>query len=539
MPSGIVQLLGALMAASGVYGVYKLAKVAYGQWNSPLNILPGLPFSQLFLGNLREIWAEEDSMEPGELIAKYGTTFRFRGVLGRKRLYTIDPKALNHILMNPNDYQKPEASRYGLTSIMGAGVLVVEGDKHRQQRKIMNPAFGPAHVRELTEIFVQKSVQLRDIWAEEISKGQGQIDVLSWLSKTTLDVIGLAGFNYEFDSLTRGPGEDELNDAFSHILHAATNVSVFAVLRFAFPIFRSIPAPGDAATEKARRTMCQIGSNLLADSKAAIEQNKNTDRSSGKSKDLLSLLVRANTSTELADNQRMSDEDVLAQVPTFLVAGHETTSIATTWALFALTQAPNVQVKLRNELLSVSTDNPTMEELNALPYLDAVVRETLRLHAPASSTVRQAMKDDIIPLATPFTDKEGVLHHEIRIEKGQSLRIPIIQINRSRSIWGEDAFEFKPERWESPPEAASSIPGVWGNMLTFLGGPRSCIGYRFALVELKALLFTLVRAFEFELAVPVKDIVKRSSGLVQRPVLLTDPDGGNQMPLIMRSFQRL
>ncbi|KIK04023.1 hypothetical protein K443DRAFT_676331 [Laccaria amethystina LaAM-08-1] len=530
---GIFQLLGALTATFGVYGVYKLAKVAYGQWTSPLNILPGLPFSQLLLGNLKEIWAEEDSMEPGELIEKYGTTFRFRGLFGKKRLYTIDPKALNHILMNHNDYQKPEASRHGLTSIMGAGVLVVEGDKHRQQRKIMNPAFGPAHVRELTEIFVKKSIQLRDIWIEEISKGRGQIDVLSWLSKMTLDVIGLAGFNYKFDSLTR-PGEDELHDAFSHVLRASTNVSVFAALRYAFPIFRSLPAPGDAAAEKARRTMLHIGSKLLVDSKAAIEQNKG----SGKSKDLLSLLVRANTSTELTDNQRMSDGDVLAQVPTFLVAGHETTSIATTWALFALTQSPDVQVKLRNELLSVSTDNPTMEELNALPYLDAVVRETLRLHAPVSSTARQAMKDDVIPLAIPFTDKKGVVHHEIRIKKGQSFSIPIIQINRSRSIWGEDAFEFKPERWESLPESASSIPGVWGNMLTFISGPRSCIGYRFALVELKALLFTLVRAFEFELAVPVKDIVKRSSGLVHRPVLLTDPDGGNQMPLIIRPFQR-
>ena len=86
--------------------------------------------------------------------------------------------------------------------------------------------------------------------------------------------------------------------------------------------------------------MLDIGRKLLIDSKAAIEQNKNMDRGSGKSKDLLSLLVRANTSTELADNQRMSDEDVLArafifkqstktistpiEVPTFLVAGHET-----------------------------------------------------------------------------------------------------------------------------------------------------------------------------------------------------------------------
>lgn len=95
------------------------------------------------------------------------------------------------------------------------------------------------------------------------------------------------------------------------------------------------------------------------------------------------------------------------EVPTFLVAGHETTTTATTWALYALTQAPVVQAKLRQELMTVSTDNPTMDELNALPYLDAVVRETLRLHAPVTSTLRAAVKDDVIPLGTPITGKNG------------------------------------------------------------------------------------------------------------------------------------
>jgi cytochrome P450 len=87
-----------------------------------------------------------------------------------------------------------------------------------------------------------------------------------------------------------------------------------------------------------------------------------------------------------------------------------------------------------------------------------------------------------------------------RIRKGEILLIPILVLNRSKSMWGEDAMEFKcvlfsaedvlktefvsrPERWESVPEAVSSIPGVWGNILSFLGGPRSCIGYRFSLME--------------------------------------------------------
>lgn len=101
-------------------------------------------------------------------------------------------------------------------------------------------------------------------------------------------------------------------------------------------------------------------------------------------------------------------------MPTFLVAGHDTTSVGTTWALYALTQHKSVQNKLREELLSVPTENPTAEDLNSLPYLDAVVRETLRVHSPAPETARVAVKDDVLPLNIPFTDRSGVVHHEIR-----------------------------------------------------------------------------------------------------------------------------
>lgn len=272
--------------------------------------------------------------------------------------------------------------------------------------------------------------------------------------------------------------------------------------------------------------MSRIGQRLLRESKSSLGDMH-------KSRDLLTLLVKANMATDIPVNQRLSDEDVLAQVPTFLVAGHETTSVGTTWALYALTQNLRAQSKLREELINLNTDNPTMDQLNALPYLDMVVRETLRVHAPVPSTLRVAMKDDVLPLNQPFTDRRGKVHTCIPVRKGQTLMIPILAMNRAKSIWGMDAAEFRPERWESVPDAAGSIPGIWGSMLTFLGGPHACIGYRFALVEMKALLFTLVRAFEFELAVPPQEIGKKST-IVQRPVLRSDPDCRHQMPLLIR-----
>ena len=89
-------------------------------------------------------------------------------------------------------------------------------------------------------------------------------------------------------------------------------------------------------------------------------------------------------------------------------------SITMSWALYALSQNKQAQAKLREEISNISTDNPTMDDLNGLPYLDAVVRETLRLYPAVSSIQREARKDDCIPLSKPFTDKKGIVRNEIR-----------------------------------------------------------------------------------------------------------------------------
>ncbi|KAI0329991.1 cytochrome P450 [Cubamyces sp. BRFM 1775] len=545
----IIQVLFGVLAIVSAFLIallYKVGPALLRACTTPLKNLPGPPSEHWFFGNLKTIQVEDNSVPQERWLSQYGQTIMYRGFFNIERLWTMDTRALNHILTHSADYQKPEDARRNLARILGRGVLFTEGDQHRQQRRILNPAFGPAQIRELTEIFVQKSAELRDAWDADIAKagGQARINVLSGLSKMTLDVIGLAGFNYAFNSLHPQEGKpNELNQAFQAIFSVPTKFTLMMIVRNLFPALDIFPDERTRSVDRAQEVMRRIGSQLIREKKAEIQRemseskNRSVARNDVQGRDLLTLLLKANMATDIPDNQRLSDEDVLAQVPTFLVAGHETTSTATMWCLYALSQAPEVQKKLRDELFTLETETPTMDELNSLPYLDAVVRETLRVHAPVPTTMRIAMKDDVIPVGEPFVDRHGQVQDCIRISKGSPILIPILALNRSKKLWGEDAFEFKPERWENPPEATSSIPGVWGHILSFLGGPRACIGYRFSLVEMKALLFMLVRAFEFELAVPKEDIQTKTA-IVQRPQLRSAPEQGSQMPLLVRRYTR-
>ncbi|KAF8802406.1 cytochrome P450 [Phlegmacium glaucopus] len=531
------QLVVSLSVILLVYAIFKISTFIHSEMTSPSRDIPG-PMNPSFLyGNFKELSESNNSVLQEDWVNQYGTTIQFKGQLGRSRIMTTDLKAINHILFNNYDYQKPNIISYSVRQLLGNGILAVEGDVHKHQRKILNPAFGPQQIRELSGVFVEKALELRDIWSTEIAKhdGVGPIECLSWMSRTTLDIIGLAGFNYNFNALTSDPEKNALMKSFSTIFKAGAKPSIIPMLQAKYSPLRFLPAPNDAETRKASAVMGRIGSDLLKQSKASHGDKRN--KSSGR-KDILSLLVQANTMQDLPEVQRLTDEDVLAQIPTFLIAGHETTSVAMAWALYSLTQNKQAQTTLRQEVSDVSTDNPTTDDLNGLPYLDAVVRETLRLHPPVPSITRAAQKDDCIPLSKPFTDTKGIVRNEIRVRKGQLIMAPIVLVNRDKSIWGEDSAEFKPERWANIPDVAASVPGVWSNILTFIGGPRACIGYRFSLLEIKTLLFTLVRAFEFDLAVSAKDIGTKPIGF-QRPILLTDPHNSNQMPLLVRPISNL
>lgn len=116
------------------------------------------------------------------------------------------------------------------------------------------------------------------------------------------------------------------------------------------------------------------------------------------------------------------------------------------------------------------------------------------------------------------------------------LTIAIMNVNHSTEIWGEDAKEFNPDRFEVGGIPGKSVPGVYGNLLTFLGGARNCIGYRFAIAEIKVIIFVLMRTFSFE-ELASKPKIEQKSSIVMRPRVVGEEEAGLQMPLIMRTLE--
>ncbi|KAJ7724569.1 cytochrome P450, partial [Mycena maculata] len=541
------------------YGLFHVLRIVYRQFTYPLRHVSGPKNPSFILGHFRQIRSDE---LVDEWRKEYGRIFLFKSLFSIPHLHTSDIKAVTYVLNNTALYQRTSYGRDMRRRSMGDGLLSLEMEDHKRQATyhIQNEAFGVAQIRLMTEGFVEKSIQLSDIWASRITEGNNKtpIDVFSWLGRMTLDVIGQEGesgmspwpppcnrldpgFDHHFGALDPKGRPSELNLAINEQFnspHAARNLTFrlaqSILAEVITPLFRLLPVPGARARQATREKMDYLAGHIVSESKATIKAAAEEKTFSGR-KDLLSVLLKANLSTELPENHRLSDAEVVAQIPGFFIAGHETTSSAVSWALHALSLNTDAQGKLRDELFTLSTENPTMDELNSLPYLENVIREALRVHSPVRFVDRVAMEDNVLPLSKPYIDTQGKSHDCLPVPKGQILYIPIPAVNTDKDIWGDDAHEFKPERWDNIPHAVKEVPGAWANILTFLAGPHNCIGFRFSLVEIKALLFILIRAFEFQQAVAKEDIAP-SPGLLQRPRVLSGTNKGPGMPLIVAPY---
>ncbi|KAJ7120761.1 cytochrome P450 [Mycena crocata] len=184
----ISQLAVPLAATTLCYVVLYAVRSIYREWTSPLRHIGGPKSRNPLLGNFKQLM--DDPYLTAKWRREFGPNFRFKGLFNRTEFHTTDLKALSHIVTNTAVYQRAPFNREAAGRLLGKGLLTSELDVHHRHRRILNPAFGAAQIRDLTEIFIEKAMQLRDIWAHEVKlqDGKARVDILSWLRRATLDV---------------------------------------------------------------------------------------------------------------------------------------------------------------------------------------------------------------------------------------------------------------------------------------------------------------------------------------------------------------
>jgi len=460
----------------------------------------------------------------------YGPVSRLKTLFGDQMLFVYDPKALQNIIVKEQYiYEETPIFLQFNKLFFGDGLLSSLGEKHRHQRKMLNPVFHTNHMRYMIPIFYRITHKLRTTLTKQLIQGTKEIDILSYMTRTALELVGQGGLGWSFDKL-----EDDTPNKFAEDLKDL--VPTVAPL---FIVVRLIPFLADIGTPEFRRRMMKtipikglhkahdIAYHLYDTAKEILKSKREALAKGdeavlhqiGEGKDILSVLLNANTNASAED--QLPDEEILGHMSTFVFAAMDTTSGALSRILHMLSEHQTVQDKLRIELRAAqqhSGGDIPYDELVSLPYLEAICRETLRLHPPVVNLNRRTTQDVIMPLSTPIRGTNGQTLTEIPVPKGTDIMIGILAANRNKEIWGEDAYEWKPDRFLSPlPDAVmdAHIPGVYSNLMTFLGGGRACIGFKFSQLEMKVVLSVLISTFKFEM--PEKAEVYWNFGGLQYP----------------------
>ncbi|KAF7315365.1 Cytochrome-450 hydroxylase [Mycena indigotica] len=529
--------------------LFVLYRLIIARFFNVLNQLRGPPVSQWFGNHLEHVLNPSVTPRVYELfIQRYGRAVKIRGFFPwDERVLILDPVALSHIMKDTTTYEKPWESRTLITSIIGCGMLSAEGQMHRRQRRVAMPAFSGQNMQTLVDIVFKKGVQLKDVWENMTSGGEAKIDVCQFLSRATFDIIGLAGFDYTFNAI-----HDETNELFLAYRNA---FEVFisqggpfrTLLSIYLPSINKLFADETVRTvQRSQRVIRRVAGRLIQEKKQKIEAGElSGDPYDGK--DLLTLLLKSNASHEVPFEQRLSDEDILHNINTFMFAGSDTSSLSMTWTLLLLAQNPIVQARLRDELLSVASQFPASfsdfspdqiqslyNVVSALPLLNNVTRESLRLIPPLHSTLRVATRTDEIPTLHPIRTNDGQDKHSFTIPKNTVVHVSLESFNLDKSVWGDDAWEFNPDRWDKLPQAVQRYPWHYSSLLSFSAGPRACPGLRFALIEIKIFYYIMLTNFVFTEA----DQITKHNVVLTRPYLSGKFRAGTQCPLLVSPFVR-
>ncbi|KJA27949.1 hypothetical protein HYPSUDRAFT_34187 [Hypholoma sublateritium FD-334 SS-4] len=484
---------------------------------SALNNIPGPPSESFFTGVLESFFNNHGWDYHKKLAETYGGIMKIKAVFGENELYVFDPKALHHIFVKDQDiFEETPQWIQGNGVVYGPGLLATLGEQHRKQRKMLNPVFSTAHMRDMMPIFYDVTDKLRDAMLARVKNTPTEIELLSWMTRTALELIGQSGLGYSFDSMTA--------DAAPHPYSKAAKSLELAWGKLRLSTAYLLPPLSKIGSAKFRRfvvdlvpwkdvhdvrdivdVLTKTSTDIFElKKKAFAEGDEALAKQVGRGKDILSILLKANLSASKEDS--MTEEEILGQMSSLIYAAMDTTSSALSRTFHLLAIHQDMQDRLRAEIKEAKRQqggNLPYDQLVGLPYLDALCRESLRLHSPVPLVRRIARQDIMLPLSTPIKGMDGREITEVFVPNDTKLTIGIMASNRNPELWGADAEEFNPERWLKPlPESlvAAHLPGVYSHLMTFIGGSRACIGFKFSQLEMKVVLLTLIESFRFTLS---------------------------------------
>lgn len=313
------------------------------------------------------------------------------------------------------------------------------------------------------------------------------VEMESLFSRLTLDIIGKAVFNYDFDSLTNDAG---IVEAVYTVLREAEDRSIAPIPVWEIPIWKDI-SPKQKKVSAALKLINDTLDNLIAICKRMVDEEElqfHEEYMNEKDPSILHFL--------LASGDDVSSKQLRDDLMTMLIAGHETSAAVLTWTFYLLSKEPRVVSKLQEEVDSVLGDRyPTIDDMKKLKYATRVINESLRLYPQPPVLIRRSIENDLLG--------------QYPIKRGEDIFISVWNLHRSPNHW-ENADKFIPERWPldgpNPNETNQSF-----SYLPFGGGPRKCVGDMFASYETVVALAMLVRRFNFEMAVGAPE-VKMTTG---------------------------
>ncbi|KAH9945553.1 cytochrome P450 monooxygenase [Amylocystis lapponica] len=485
--------------------------------NRALSNVPGPPSSSFWTGNMGDYFDRRGWVFQKKVAEEYGPVVKLHGMLGSMMLYVYDQKALHSVLVKDQYTAYDESPEFITINslVFGTGLLSTEGEHHRKQRKMLNPVFSVNHMRYMLPIFYQVTGKLRDAITARVCDGPREINMLSWMARTALELIGQGGLGYSLDPLTEDT-EDEYATAAKAFLPAILELgSLRLVIRYIQKIGTAsmrrrildlIPYKPLQKVKNIVDTLDKKARTIYYAKKLAFEQGDEAVlRQVGEGKDIMSILMKANLMA--SEEDRLPESEIIAQMSTLIFAAMDTTSNTLARILHLLAEHPEIQERLRQEIVAARDgEDLSYDTLMQLPYLDAVCRESLRVQPPATLLSREAHKDVVLPLSQPIRGVDGLLMQEVTVPRGTTVIPGVLGWNRSKAIWGEDAAEWKPERWLAPLPSTvteSRAPGVYSHIMSFMGGGRACIGFKFAEMELKVVLVTLLSSFVLEVERPI------------------------------------